>query len=415
MGNHRVKENWRMLRGVSAVAFGILALLLAAVPGVRGQANPTAPKVAPAVGTIKAINGNLLTLTTDSGTEVKVQLSADVRYLRIPPGSKDLKEATGIQLSDLQPGDRVLVRGKLGEDGLSLAAVTLIAMKKADIAEVRAKEREEWQRHGIGGLVKTVDVTDNAITISTLTATGPKDVVIHVAKDTVLRRYAPGSIKFDDAKTAPITEILAGDQLRARGSRSAGGNEFNAQEIVSGSFRNIAGTITAVDAKAGMLTVSDIATKKQVQLMVTADSQLRNVPQPMAQRIAIRLKGVAAEGNGNATTGEAGTAHPPAGGPPPGGQAGAGNAPGSGAPPRNGGGDVQQILSRLPGSPLSDFQKGDVVMIVATGGQGEGQPTVITLLGGVEPILQATTQGQASSILSPWSLNQGGAADMGTP
>ena len=76
---------------------------------------------------------------------------------------------------------------------------------------------------------------------------------------------------------------------------------------------------------------------------------------------------------------------------------------------------MQQMLSRLPASGLSDFQKGDAVMIVAASGQAGGQATVITLLGGVEPILQSSTQSQAASILSPWSLNQGAAADTGTP
>jgi hypothetical protein len=76
---------------------------------------------------------------------------------------------------------------------------------------------------------------------------------------------------------------------------------------------------------------------------------------------------------------------------------------------------MQQMLSRLPTSPLGDFQKGDVVMLVATSGQNE-QTTVITMLGGVEPILQASTGSQAESILSPWSMSQGGAGgDMGTP
>jgi hypothetical protein len=354
-----------------------------------------------------------LILATDSGTELKVQLPAEIRVVRVPPGSKDLKEATAMQLSDLQVGDRILVRGKPGEDASSLMATTVIAMKKADIAEKQAKEREEWQRHGIGGLVKSVDAANGAITISTLTATGPKDVVIHTEKNTVLRRYAPGSVKFDEAKTAPLTEILPGDQLRARGSRSADGSEFSADEIVSGSFRNIAGTITAVAATSGTITVSDIATQKQVELKVTPDSQMRKVPPEMAQRIAMRLKGSAGEASGNAPaapTSQAAGAAPPAGGP-----GGGGRGAGTGGPPRNGGGDMQQMLSRLPVSPLSDFQKGDVVMIVAASGQKESQPTVITLLGGVEPILQAATQGQAASILSPWTLSQGGGGDVGTP
>jgi hypothetical protein len=66
------------------------------------------------------------------------------------------------------------------------------------------------------------------------------------------------------------------------------------------------------------------------------------------------------------------------------------------------------MLARLPASSLSDFQKGDVVMIVASAGQKDSQATAITLVGGVEPILQASPQGQGASILGPWSLNGGG-------
>jgi hypothetical protein len=79
-----------------------------------------------------------------------------------------------------------------------------------------------------------------------------------------------------------------------------------------------------------------------------------------------------------------------------------------GGPPRNGGGDVQQMLSRLPASALADFQKGDAVMIVATTGQSDSAAVAITLLGGVEPLLQASPQGQAS-ILTPWTMGPGAA------
>jgi hypothetical protein len=298
-------------------------------------------------------------------------------------------------------------------------ASAVVAMKKADIAEKRATEREEWQRHGTGGLVKSVDAPDGTILISTLTATGPKDVVIHAGAKTVLRRYAPGSVNFDDAKVASIGEVKAGDQLRARGSRSPDGSEFTADEIVSGSFRNIAGAVQSVDASSGKLSVSDLATKKTVELKVTPDSQLRKLPQPIAQRIAMRLKGGGAEGNG--TNGTAGSGAQAPGASATGGQGGtgaqaaAGNGAGGGGMggAQRGGGDVQQTLSRLPASPLSDFQKGDVVMLVATSGSDNGQLTVITLFGGVEPILQASTQ--ASSILTPWSLNAGEGSEGGTP
>lgn len=386
--------------------------------------SPPPQRTPPAVGTIKSISGDLLTLATDSGGELKVQLAPEVKVLRVPPGSKDLKTAAPIQLSDLQPGDRILVRVKPGADASAApVALLIVAMSKSDIAAKQQKDREEWQRHGIGGLVSSVDPAQNTVSIKTMTAAGTKEVAIHAGQNTVLRRYAPGSVNFDAATVAPITEIHTGDQLRARGTRSADGSEFTADEIVSGSFRNIAGMVTGVNASGSTMTLTDLATKKPVELKITPDSQMRKLPQEMAQRIAMRLKGAGGAPGGNANGGAKPVGQP--GGAPPANanvtvNAGQGAASNSGSPGMGGGqrgaggGDLQQMLTRLPVSPLNEFQKGDVVMVVATSGQGDGPSTVITLLGGVEPILQATSNGQAASILSPWSLSQGGGGDMGT-
>ncbi len=291
-------------------------------------------------------------------------------------------------------------------------------MKKADIDEKQAHEREEWQRHGIGGLVKSVDAATGAVTIGTMTATGNKDVEVHVAKTTVLRRYAPGSVKFDDAKPSSLADIHPGDQLRARGTKSEDGATFSADEIVAGSFRNIAGTVSAIDASAGTMTVQDLSSNKAVEVKLSSESQLRKLPQPMAQRIAMRLKGAAPDSSATAAgpatgrpagatpsgTSASANAGPPQGGQmSPGTQGGMGGQGGQGR--AGGGGDLQQLLSRLPATPLSEFQKGDAVMIVATSSQVDSKVVAITLLGGVEPILQASPQGQAASILTPWSLS----------
>jgi hypothetical protein len=402
---------------------------------VLAQAPAAPPKTPPVLGTIQSITADSLTVKSDAGVDVKVQIPAGVKVLQVPPDSKDLKQSTPIQLTDLQPGDRVLVRIKPAEDASSPPpiAAMIVTMKKADLAAKHEKENADWQRHGIGGLVSSADPAQNSVTIKTLTAAGSKEVVIRVSPGTILRRYAPGSVNFDEAKVAPITEIQAGDQLRARGTRSADGGEFAAEEIVSGSFRNIAGIVVGVNPSTSTLTLNDLATKKQVELKVTPESQMRKLPQPMAMGIAARLKGAgAADAGGGAAP--AGGAAPgtqgrqPAGGAPSAsaaqGQAqgngtgqgqGAAGANQAGGARRGGGGDMQQLLSHLPVSPLSDFAKGDAVMVVATAGQSDGPPTVITLLGGVEPILQATSQGQAASILSPWSLGQGGGGDAGTP
>ena len=411
---------------LGAVVLGLCLVGFAPLPVRGGQGAPASPaqKTPPVMGTIKAITGNSVTLTTDAGAEIKVLVPADARLLRVPPGSKDLKEAAPLQFSDLQAGDRIMVRGKPADEANSLVASAVVAMKKTDIVEKQAHEREEWQRHGIGGLVRAVDASSGVITIGTTTATGNKDVAIKTATTIILRRYAPGSIKFDDAKPSTLAEIHAGDQLRARGARSADGSEFTAEEIVTGSFRNIAGTIVSIDAAAGSLTVNDVFTKKNVEVKLIADSQLRKLPQPMAQRIAMRLKGTPAEGTGSgdaakpvaapaapSTTAAARTQQGMGGGA----SGGYGGGMNGGGRPGGGGGDLQQMLSRLPANSLADFQKGDAVMIVATPDHDASKTTAVTVLGGVEPILQASPQGQAASILTPWSLNNGGAADAGTP
>lgn len=391
----RLKATRRSIFHLLVLVTICLAVAGGSSSGIRAQ-EAAPPKTPPVVGTIKEVTADFLTLTPDSGSELKVALAPDTKVLRVPPGSKDLKEATPLQLSDLQTGDRILVRGKPGAAPQTFSAVAVIVMKQGDIAQQRAKQREDWQRRGIGGLVKSVDAASGTVTIGTMTPSGPKDVAVHTTQASVFRRYAPGSVKFDDAKPSTLAEIHAGDQLRARGTKNADGTGFAADELVTGAFRNIAGTIVAVDEGAGTVTVNDLAAKKNVEVKIAADSQLRKLPAQAAQMIAMRLKGGAAAGTAS------------------GAPAGANAGPGAGAPGAGRGGDMQQMLSRLPASALGDFQKGDTVMVVATEGTNGGAPTLITMLGGVEPLLQASP-GQASSLLTPWSLSGGGGGDAGTP
>jgi hypothetical protein len=69
----------------------------------------------------------------------------------------------------------------------------------------------------------------------------------------------------------------------------------------------------------------------------------------------------------------------------------------------------------MPAATLADLQKGEAVMVVATEGGTNGVSTVITLLGGVEPILEASPKSSASTILSPWSLGSGSGGEAATP
>lgn len=346
------------------------------------------------LGTVKSIVGDTISLTTDAAQQVIVHVSPDAKIVRLPAGSKDMKDAQPIERTDIAVGDRVLVRGTPGEDSGSLVASFLIVMKGNDIQLKRQQEQQDWQKHGTGGLVSSVDPATSTITISAGRAGETKKTIVHVSSATVVRRYAPDSVKFEDAQLSTMAQIKPGDQLRARGTSTAQG-DVDADEIVSGSFRNLAGSVVKMDSAGGVLTIKDAATQKPVQIKISADSQLRRLPANSAQMMARRVSGGEAAGTHPSGAPPAGAASPDSH--PPGGMNG--QIPGREAP------DLQQILAGLPKMPVEDLHPGDAVMIVATPGLSNGEGTVIRLLAGVEAILAATPKGSQAMTLSPWNIN----------
>ncbi len=392
------------------VVLGGVVLAIAGLPAtaaVAQDASATAAKPVTFLGTVQTLSGNTLTVKSDAGATMQVTVEENARLLRIEPGQKTLTGASPFSLADLQAGDRVMARGSAGADGNSLAATMLVAIKGADIAQKQEKDREDWQKHGTGGLVKAVNPSAGTVTISSGPG-GTRTLVIHASPTTIIRRYAPGSVRFDQAVKGSLEQIKPGDQIRARGSRSDDGATLEAEEIVSGSFRNLAGPIQAVDAAANTITVTDTATKKAVVISITPDSEVKKLDPAVAQRLAARMNG-----------GGAGGAAGGAGRRPDGSQAAqAGSSPGSapGGPPsgdqaggqgRGSGFDVQQLLARSPSVALKDLSKGNMVIIVATEGQTPDAATAITVVAGVEPMLQASASGSQAMLSSAWNLGGG--------
>lgn len=354
------------------------------------------------LGTVKAINGDMVTLTTDTGSETMVKFPGSARIVQAVPGQTDLKSAPAISVSDIAIGDRLLARGQPGE-GNSFLASSAIVMKKSEIAGRQQQEQEEWRR-GVGGIVESVDPGSGIVTVANSLASGGKTVLIHVSLKTKILRYAPDSVKFDDASPGALDQIKPGDQLRARGNRSADGAAFSAQAVVSGTFRDVAGRVTATDRRNNTVTVMDLASKKPVTIRITSDSQLHKLPEEMAMRIAMRLKGESAkvpDGNHNDVGANARDGNGRS-------ENSMGHADGNGRGNGNGPPDFQRMLGRMPAFSLADLNKGDAVMLVATEGTSSSEPTAITMLAGVEPILTAAPEGSsAATILSPWNLGAG--------
>jgi hypothetical protein len=340
------------------------------------------------IGAVKSINGSAVVLKVDGDADLNVIVEDSTRILRLAPGQTDLKSATPVKLGDVQVGDRIMVRGSAGNTAESILATRIVLMKQTDVAQQKQQQLQDWQKRGVGGIVTSVDVSTGSITIAVTPAIS---FVVETSKNTGFLRYAPDSVKFADAQKGTFDQIKVGDQLRARGNRNAEGKEVAAEEVISGAFRNIAGTVTAIDGTNNTVTVKDILGKKTVAVKVTAESQMRKLPAPMAQRIAFVLKGS------------------PSGGPP----QPAGSIPAAGGRPdggrSNGPPDFQQMIGRLPEVKLADLQKDEAVMIVSTPGNGSSGFTAITLLSGVEPILTSSPDGMsAAALLSGWNLSAPG-------
>ncbi len=387
-----------MKSGMSILGAAFLVTLAGAA-----QSQPAQTQVARYLGTVTAISGDTLTVKTDAGLANTVEVPSTAQLKRIEPGQTDLSKAEALDFSSIAIGDRVLVTLDPNATSNTPQALRIIAIKQADVAKKQQTEAELWNQ-GVHGLVKSVDAAAGVIVVNTRAGTLTKEITVHTTEATALKRYAPGSVRFDQAQPAPIGAIQPGDQLWARGIKNADGTEIAADGIVSGSFLNIAGTILSTDTSASTLTVKDLATKKPVTVRISTDAQMRRLDDRIAAFLAARLKsGQAGTGQGGGQGAAGG--RPPAGGTP---------SSGGGAPrsfSQSGGGgagrmDIESVLERAPTIQLASLQKGEAVMIVATqdGTGASGGVSAVKLLAGVEPLLEAP---QAQDLLSSWSLSSG--------
>ncbi len=374
------------IRFLTFVQVALFIVCLAAAP-LLGAQEPVR-----FIGTITAIEGSTITVKTDADGEHRFEVPATAQIRRVSPGQKNLSAAQTIPVGSLATGDRVLV--KLAPETLKTTprALEVIAIKEADIELEHQKQREDWQRHGVGGLVKSVDTASGTILLSSGFGPTARTVTVHVTTATVLKRYAPASVQYKAALPAPLSAIHPGDQLRARGPKNTDGSEIQAEEVVSGSFRNISGVITSLDASTSTMELKDLLTKKPVAVHVMPETQMRRVPETVARVLAARLKGASAGTAEHAAPAAANGAEMRANGFRQWGGQGAGA-----------GGDPQQMLNGLSAIPFGDIKKGEAVMLVAT--DGKTGVTAITLLVGVEPLLESPAASQ--NLLTNWSLGSG--------
>jgi co-chaperonin GroES (HSP10) len=346
------------------------------------------------IGEVKAVDGAAMQLIvkTDAGSVVSVSLNEKTVYMRLAPGEKTLTNATKITMADVAEGDRVWARGKVADDRKSVPATAVIVMTKADIAKKQEADRAEWRRRGILGVITALKPDKQEITISHRSMAGTQAVVIPVTEKVEMRRYAPDSIKFSDAKPSTFSELKVGDQLRALGERNAEGTQFTPEKIVTGSFRMAAGAVTAVDAATGEIKINDMQTKQPLTIVVKQDAVLRKFPSMSEMGPGMMMMGGRGPGG-----------QPGQGGPGGGGQTsagGQGQGPGGGGPgmrPGGGGVNINDMLERLPVVTIADLKVGDTIIVSSTQGADPSRLTAIALVTGADTLLNMVAARQQAA------------------
>jgi hypothetical protein len=376
------------LRRLLSVTFAFI--LLAGVYSSFAQTVNMKPSVV--TGDVASIDAGKIVLQTKDGV-LDVTLTDKTVYKRVPPENPDPKAAVASSLSDISVGDKLLVTGIFPDDQKkTLPARSIYLMTQSDIAQKQVQESERWAARGISGRVASVDQITKQIKIDVRGLASTTAVVLTPKDNAKILRYAPNSVKFSEAQVSSVNEIQAGDMLRAIGDRSADGSSFAADEIVTGAFRTVAGTVKTVDAAKNEVVITDAQSKKDITVELGAASVMKRFPQEMAQRLA----GAGQGGRGRPGAGSGSAGAPvarPQGVPPNGVQPGAGG-PGRGV---GGGRGIDDMLDRFPNITANDLKTGEVIAVSSTRSNTPERITAIKLLAGVEPFLRAAQVQAASS------------------
>ena len=370
-----------------------MCLLLGAA-NIFGQSSDVGIKPNFAGGEVVTVAPGKIVLLTKDGT-IEVALAETTQYKRIPPENPILPAAVASNFDEIGVGDKLLVTGAVSADKKSVPAKAIYLLSKSDIANKNVKEQEKWKTRGISGQVKAIDPQSKAITVSVRGVAGSSNIIVTPKDNAKLLRYAPGSVNYNEAKTSGFADIKTGDMIRALGDKSADGATLTAEEVVTGAFQTIAGTITAINTEKNEITINNIQTKKDVTIALGKNTVAKQFPAELAQRLAMFQ--TMQSGGGTQPSGQGGVRPPQnanqsasaqPSGQPQGGQSGQ-NRMGQGGGMRRGGGSIDDMLDGFQNITIADLKVGEMVAASSTKNADPSvQVTAIKLLSGVEPFLK---------------------------
>ena len=319
-------------------------LILIVLLSVQLVGFPQTPnQLSSVVGTVAIVDKSAKTISikTDQNATIAIKASDTTACLRVPAGAQSLEKATTILFDDITAGDRVLARGSKSQD--EFAALRIVVLPREEVSKKREHDLAEWRTRGIAGVVKALNPSTNEINVE-LRGTTPASLIAINASGSQFRRYTTSAINFEDTKQSNFGEVAVGDQLRALGDKSSDGKSFKAEAVVSGSFKTIGATITAIQND--QISATTLDQKKPVQITTLKESFVRRIPAPSVAAVAQKARA-------------------------------------------NHSGEVQQLIDALPTVALSDLKVGDVVSVTGIKEKDDAHMTAIKIVAGIDAVLRA--------------------------
>ena len=363
----------------AAIRFRVLPLLLAGsvaalLPRIAAGAAPAADRL---IGSVRALDAQQRTLSIlgDGGNEQRAVFDLETACLRAQPGAVDLKTAVAIECNQLAVGDRVLARGRLS--GSVFQARQIVVMTRADLEQRQARDRAEWRRRGTAGVVKALDATTGSITVEVRSFFRSREFLVSTAeRKATFRRYPPDVTLFGDTEPSSFSAVRVGDQIQALGDWTEDRARFLAEQVVSGSFRTVLGSVERLGPEAQQLVLKTLPERSKgagrkggetILIQVVPEASVRRLPAEMAARLVGRRAGDNAGSRSSAASGRV-----------------RGTRAGEGSSARN----VGDMWDRLPTIKVGELQTGEYVAVAVAESRTPGQARATAVLGGIEPLIR---------------------------
>lgn len=342
--------------------------------------------------------GGKIVVLTEAKTSVSASFNDKTAFKRVLPGQTSLANAEQIKITDIKPGDRVLIPGGITEGQTPVRQI--IVMARQAINSKREEEAEKRRARTINGRIVAVNAEKKEITIQSRGRGAAETLTIAASGNVKMLRYAPDSLKTNDAVAGSFTDLRVGDQIRVIGDRSSDGTRVTAEEIISGSVTRAVGSITEINSARGEVVVKNIQTGQLMTIAIGKNTTLRRITPEVAETLKQRFERRRERQNEHSSSDNSS-------------QQTQANRRRNREERRNQNGDGQQtnrnprqLFDSLPAITISGLKKGDAVLITGTGtGGNNSQLTAVSIVSGegeLQQILQQTQGGRnGASNMSP--------------